>query len=92
MSQQIAATFVNGVFRPEQPVQINEGQRVSLTVDTALPPADDLSDVRDLLDVEFTEACRKNAGKAPKLEAVRRSLSVYCGSISDLIVEERDER
>ena len=51
MSQRIDAIFVNGVFRPETPVDVTDGQRVSLNIEPLSTPADDLSDVRDLLDV-----------------------------------------
>jgi len=92
MSQHINAIFIDGVFRPEQPVNLADGERVSLTVDPQQCLVDDLSDVRDLLDTDFAEACRQKAGKAPSLEAVRQALSAYEGSLSDLICEERDER
>jgi len=92
MSQHIDAIYVNGVFRPEQPVNIADGERVSLTVDAKSAGTDDLSDVLDLLDTEFMETCRQKAGKAPSLESVRGKLAAYSGSLSDLIAEERDER
>jgi predicted DNA-binding antitoxin AbrB/MazE fold protein/predicted nucleic acid-binding protein len=48
MSQHIDAIFENGVFRPEAPVNIPDGQRVCLNVESKAAPADDLSDVADL--------------------------------------------
>jgi len=92
MSQHIDAIFINGVFRPVQPVSIADGERVSLTVDTKLNGNDDLSDVFDLLDIDYADACRKKSGKAPSLDEVRAKLATYSGSLSDLIREERDER
>ena len=92
MSQRIDAIFENGVFRPEVPVNITNGQRVSLDVETKSAPTDDLGDVADLLDLEFIKACRQNAQSAPSLDEVRKLLSTFDGSLSDRISEERDER
>lgn len=92
MSQRIDAIFENGVFRPESAVNIPEGQRVSLNIESSYQVPDDLRDIEDLLDKEFIEACRQRAGKAPSLEETRKILSVVKGSLADLIIEERDER
>lgn len=46
----------------------------------------------DLLDNEFVEACRRKAGKALPLEAIRAKLAAYPGALSDLISDEREER
>jgi predicted DNA-binding antitoxin AbrB/MazE fold protein len=92
MSQHIDAIFENGVFRPEVPVNIANGQRVSLNVESEAAPADDLMDVADLLDYEYTESCRERAERAPTLEEVRSVLSVFRGTLADRISEEREER
>jgi predicted DNA-binding antitoxin AbrB/MazE fold protein len=92
MSERIDAIFENGVFRPEVPVNIANGQRVSLDVATKSAPADDLADVSDLLDLEFVEACRRSAQQVPSLDEVKSLLSTFSGSLSDRISAERDER
>lgn len=92
MSERIDAIFENGVFRPEVPVNITNGQRVSLDVETKNTVADDLGDVVDLLDVGFMESCRHNGTVAPSLDEVRNILGQYNGSLADRIAEERDER
>lgn len=92
MNQRIDAIFENGVFRPETPVNIADGQRVSLDVEPKMVAGDELHDVRDLLDREFMESCRERAGGAPSLEEVRKVLSAFKGSLADRISEERDER
>ena len=94
MNQRIDAIFENGVFRPEVPVNIPDGERVSLHVGPRVVADDDLSDVADLLDFEFMEECRKRAAArpAPSLEEVRTITSAFNGSMADLISEERDER
>jgi predicted DNA-binding antitoxin AbrB/MazE fold protein len=92
MSERIDAIFENGVFRPEVPVNIPNGERVSLDIERAPVAEDDLADVWDLLDHEYIRKCKQNTRPAPSLEEVRKALSVYKGNISDLISEERDER
>jgi predicted DNA-binding antitoxin AbrB/MazE fold protein len=92
MSQRIDAVFENGVFRPEVPVNIADGQRVSLSVESRPVPTDDLGDVGDMLDAEFVQSCRERAGHAPSLGEVREVLSAFTGSLADRISEERDER
>jgi predicted DNA-binding antitoxin AbrB/MazE fold protein len=91
MSQHVDAVFENGVFRPEQPVNIANGERVSLTVDSRGSRSDDLADIEDLLDREFMASCRQLASHAPSLEEARQILGRFKGSLSDLIAEERDE-
>jgi len=92
MSQQFPAIYENGVLRPEHPLDLADGQRVTVTIDEAALFDDDLSDIADLLDIEFMEECRKKAAQAPSLEEVRRILSAYKGSLSDLIIQDRDEQ
>jgi predicted DNA-binding antitoxin AbrB/MazE fold protein len=92
MNQRIDAVFENGVFRPEAPVNLADGERVSLSVESRPAATDDLSDVDDLLDAEFIQSCRGRAGDAPSLDEVRAVLSAFTGSLADRISEERDER
>jgi predicted DNA-binding antitoxin AbrB/MazE fold protein len=92
MSQGIDAIFEDGVFRPQVPVNLPNGIRVLLTIQSGNASIDDLSDVEDLLDTEFIESCGRRAGDAPSLEEVRNVLSAFKGSLADRISEERDER
>jgi predicted DNA-binding antitoxin AbrB/MazE fold protein len=92
MSQQIDATFIGGVFRPDRPVDIADGAQVSLTIVAKPTEVDDLADVADLLDVEFVSSCRQHAGNASSLEEVRTILGAYGRPLSELIIEEREER
>jgi predicted DNA-binding antitoxin AbrB/MazE fold protein len=91
MVQTIDAIYENGVFRPQEPVNVANGERVSLTVSPKTSDAD-LRDVADLLDLEYMEACRRDAGEAPTLEEARKALNAFKGSLADVICEERDER
>jgi len=92
MIQRIDAIFEDGVFRPVTPVNIANGEHVSLNVESQSVPTDDLSDVRDFLDSEFMESCRRQSGVAPSLDEVKKLLSAYKGSLADRISEERDDR
>ena len=92
MNHRVDAIFENGVFRPVAPVNIPEGERVSLNVESEVESVSELSDVQDLLDTEYIETCRQHAGNAPSLEEVRTILSAFQGSLADRISEERDER
>jgi predicted DNA-binding antitoxin AbrB/MazE fold protein len=91
MNHSIDAIYENGVFRPEVPVNVANGERVSLII-ASKSSSTDLTDVADLLDVDYMEACFRESRAAPELEDVRRSLSLFEGSVSDLVCEERDER
>jgi predicted DNA-binding antitoxin AbrB/MazE fold protein len=92
MNHRVEAVFENGMFRPETPVEFVEGQRVALNVEPAPGAADDLSDVKDLLDVEFIESCAQQIENAPSLEEVRKILTVFHGSLAERILQERDEQ
>jgi predicted DNA-binding antitoxin AbrB/MazE fold protein len=91
MSQTIDAIYENGVFRPQEPVNVANGERVSLIIASTSTSAD-LADVADLLDLEYMETCCRESRDAPLLEETRKMLSVFGGSLSDIICEERDER
>lgn len=92
MSQRIEAIFDNGVFHPRVPVDLADGQRVSLDVETSAPPNDDLGDLRDLLDNEFIASCREQSESSASLVNVQKVLGAFRGSLSELISEERNER
>ncbi len=87
MIQRVDAIFENGVFRPEQPVHVPDGQRVSLSIETPADSPDDLSDIADLLDHEFMESCSHIV--APDLSEARAILAAFKGSLADRISEER---
>jgi predicted DNA-binding antitoxin AbrB/MazE fold protein len=91
MSQRIDAIFENGVFRPAVPVNLTDGQRVSLDVEPCSAD-NDLLDVHDLLDLEWIQSCRQTAKNARPLEEIAQILSAFQGSLAERISEERDER
>jgi hypothetical protein len=79
------------VFRPQVPVNVADGERVSLIIASTSNIAD-LADVADLLDAEFMEACCRRSTDAAPLDEIRKKLNAFGGSLSDLISKERDER
>ena len=91
MNRAIEAIYENGVFRPQEPVHIANGERVSLIV-SSRPDTTDLSDVADLLDDAYIESCNERSRNTPLLDEVRKSLSGFGGSLSEFICQERDER
>src|SRR6266478_2713196 len=84
MAREIDAIYENGVLRPLEPLDLEEQQRVRITIDDGDPLA-------DLLDTEFMEWCaRKAAGDVPSIEEVRQMLSKIKGSMADVVIAERD--
>jgi predicted DNA-binding antitoxin AbrB/MazE fold protein len=91
MSQRIDAIYVNGIFQPQSPVDLVNGQHVSLNIESS-PPVDDWDDLKDMLDHEFMAACRLQPKPVHTLAEVRQILSAYPGSLAEMISAERDER
>jgi predicted DNA-binding antitoxin AbrB/MazE fold protein len=85
MTKQIDAVYENGVLRPLEPLELEEQQRVRITIENGDPLA-------DLIDTEFEEWCARESKDAPSLERAREILSKVRGSLSDVIIAERDER
>ncbi len=86
MRREIQAIYENGVLRPLEPLELEEQQRIRITIDNGDPLA-------DLLDTEFMEWCaRKSEGEVASIEEVRQMLSKIKGSMADFIIAEREER
>ncbi len=86
MSKQIEAIYENGVLRPLEPLDLDEYQRVTITI------ADDGEGEEDLFDPAFTQWCAEQSRNAPSLEEVRQALAKIRGSMADVVIAERDER
>jgi predicted DNA-binding antitoxin AbrB/MazE fold protein len=86
MSKQIEAIYENGVLRPLEPLDLDEYQRVTITV------ADEGEGEEDLFDPAFTRWCAEQSRDAPSLEEVRQALAKIRGSMADVVIAERDER
>lgn len=86
MSQSIEVIYENGVLRPLEPLDLEEHQRVTITI------AEDGEGQEDLFDPEFTHWCAEQSRNALSLEEVRKTLSKIRGSMADVVIAERDER
>jgi predicted DNA-binding antitoxin AbrB/MazE fold protein len=83
MLDEVEAVYENGVLRPLAPLPLAEQEHVKLTV---LRIADS-----DWLDVEFMEACGRDADPSLSLEVVRASLAKIGGSMDAAIEADRGE-
>jgi predicted DNA-binding antitoxin AbrB/MazE fold protein len=83
--QQIEAIYENGVLRPLKPLELADQQRVRITIDNGDPLA-------DLVDTEYEAWCARESQDAPSIEQAREILSKVRGSLSDVIISERDQR
>jgi predicted DNA-binding antitoxin AbrB/MazE fold protein len=86
MHKQIEAIYENGVLRPLEPLDLDESQRVTITI------ADDGEGEEALFDPAFTRWCAEQSHNAPSLEEVRQALAKIRGSMADVVIAERDER
>ena len=91
MQTNIEAIYEKGVLRPDNPLDLTEGTRVSLLVSTKVS-VDDGDDLEDLLDHEYIAFCKTQVSTAPSLEEVREALRGVMGCLSDTVAAERDER
>ncbi len=83
MTKRLEAIYENGVLRPLQPVDLQEHQRVMVTL--SVPE-------EDWLDIEFIESCAVEAQEHIPLERVHQILSTIPGSLAEDIIAERDDR
>jgi predicted DNA-binding antitoxin AbrB/MazE fold protein len=90
MALQVDAVYENGVLRPLQPLDLDEHERVVVSVVKATRTPS-----RSTLAVEYVERIRRelrNAGPAPGIEEVRRRLAKIPGSMAAEIIAEREDR
>ena len=87
MALQVDAVYENGVLRPLQPLDLEEHERVVVSVEKAWAEPDGL-------DVEYINRIKTELGDepAPGLEEVRRRLSKIPGSMAEVIIAERGDR
>lgn len=87
MTRTLSAVYENGVLRPLEPLELQESQRVSITVSDT--PEDLLA---DLLDHEYMAAIDAKDEPEPTLEEVREAFSTIPGNLSDDVRAEREAR
>lgn len=86
MSKGIEAVYENGVLRPLEPLDLQEHQRVRISLSPVTPSEE------DWLDVECLQLCTAEADEHISLEALREALAKIPGSLTADFIAERDER
>ena len=81
MRKNLEVVYENGVFRPLEPVDFPEHQRILVTVE----------DEEDYLDTTYMEQCTGEADMQVSLEMVRQALAKIPGSLTLDFIAERAE-
>jgi predicted DNA-binding antitoxin AbrB/MazE fold protein len=87
MSKRLDVIYENGVFRPLEPVDVPEHQRMTIMI----PEASMLPAEEDLLDTEYERWAATQVKEDVSLEAVRQVLSKIPGSLTADFLAERAE-
>jgi predicted DNA-binding antitoxin AbrB/MazE fold protein len=88
MQKTFGAIYENGLFRPLEPVWLQESQRVSLTIGYKSPGLED----DDVLDRELLSSLDGEELPEVTLEAVQAALTKIPGSMTSVFIAERGER
>ncbi len=88
MQKTFGAIYENGVFRPLEPLQLAERQRVALTIEDTVTSETD----SHLLDLEFLSSLEFEVLPEVTLEEVQAVLAKIPGSMSEAFTAEREER
>jgi predicted DNA-binding antitoxin AbrB/MazE fold protein len=87
MSKQLDVIYENGVFRPLEPVDVPEHQRMTIMIsEVSMVPSQE-----DLLDTEYERWAATQVKEDVSLEAVRQVLSKIPGSLTADFLAERAE-
>ena len=81
MRKSLEVVYERGVFRPLEPVELPENQRVRVTIE----------DEEDWLDTTYMERCAHEMDDRVSLEAVRQALAKIPGSLTTDFIAERAE-
>lgn len=82
MRKSVEVIYENGVFRPLEPVELSEHQRMRVT----------LEEEADWLDIASMEWCAREADDRVHLDAVRQALAKIPGSLTADFIAEREDR
>jgi predicted DNA-binding antitoxin AbrB/MazE fold protein len=87
MGKQLDVIYENGVFRPLEPVDVPEHQRMTITIpEVAMAPAEE-----ELFDTEYERWAATQVKEDVSLEVVRQVLSKIPGSLTADFLAERAE-
>jgi predicted DNA-binding antitoxin AbrB/MazE fold protein len=90
MAKSIEVIYINGVFHPSEPLELEleEGQCLTLVLPESGTELEQLVEDEDL-----RQWCAEQAGEqVSDLEDVRNTLSQIPESMADVVISERDER
>jgi predicted DNA-binding antitoxin AbrB/MazE fold protein len=82
VKKSVEAIYENGVFRPLEPVDLPEHQRVEVTI----------ADADDWLDRDYIQWAASQVQESVSLDAVREALAKIPGSLTADFIAEREER
>jgi predicted DNA-binding antitoxin AbrB/MazE fold protein len=82
VKKSVEAIYENGVFRPLEPVDLPEHQRVEVTI----------AGEDDWLDRDYIQWAASQVQESVSLEAVREALAKIPGSLTADFIAEREER
>ena len=83
MSHKIEVVYENGVLRPVEPLDLGEHQRLTVTLDVN-------QGEEDVIERPYTPSAEGEEEKG--LLAIRQRLSKIKGDLSDVVIEEREDR
>jgi predicted DNA-binding antitoxin AbrB/MazE fold protein len=87
MSKRLDVIYENGVFRPLEPVDVPEHQRMTITIpEASMVPAEE-----EWLDTEYERWAATQVKQDVSLEAVRQALSKIPGSLTTDFLAERED-
>lgn len=98
MGQTLDAIFEDGVFKPQQPVSLTEGQRVRLHVEALAPQGSVTKSARAILAengllTTLGPAMQRRSLEQVSLDDVRAALGRAAGKpLSEIIIEQRGPR
>jgi predicted DNA-binding antitoxin AbrB/MazE fold protein len=87
MSKRLDVIYENGVFRPLEPVNVPEHQRMTVTI----PEASMVPSEEEWLDTEYERWAATQVKEDVSLEAVRQALSKIPGSLTTDFLAERED-
>jgi predicted DNA-binding antitoxin AbrB/MazE fold protein len=86
MEKTVRAVYEDGVFRPLEPISLEDRQEVTITI------SDEGNIPRDLPLLASSEEWSAAAGDDISLDEVRRALATIRGSLSQAVIDERRDR
>jgi predicted DNA-binding antitoxin AbrB/MazE fold protein len=87
MSKRLDVIYENGVFRPLEPVDVPEHQRLTITI----PEGPSMPSEEEWLDIDYERWAATQVQEEVSLEAVHQALAKISGSLTADFLAERAE-